>query len=90
MTVSNPPQSRGHVESGGSGGETTANSPPAGGNPESPAQNPAEPSDPPGNDPPIEDPQEDPEPDPEALIAAFPLQKLQKLTGPRDLQDRYA
>ena len=58
MTVSNPPQSRGHVEAGG----------------EQPPQSPQ----PPPAEQHTEEPDE-PEPDPEALIAAFPLAKLQKL-----------
>lgn len=66
MTVSNPPQSRGHVEAGGD-----SNSPPVNRR-ESPAEAEAESE-------PVQPVAAESEPDPEALIAAFPLAKLQKL-----------
>ena len=91
MTVSNPPQSRGHVvESSstgntgpGGGGEDT----PGGGGPNnSPQTNTTESPQPPANEtsasndtPEAANATEDPEVDPETLIAAFPVAKLQKL-----------
>ena len=93
MTVSNPPQSRGHVEAG----SESTNSPPGGQgpgpsgareSPQAPASNPTEDQANPGsnpgpNQPPIEAAVvanlEAENVDPEALMANFPLAKLQKL-----------